>query len=65
MGFGITSVVATLFLPLGFFTGLFGVNLAGMPGQEGNSFSFFGILLGLLFLLELLLLIGLTKKNNR
>ncbi len=28
------SVVAALFLPLGFLTGLFGVNLAGIPGAE-------------------------------
>ncbi|MFQ1700908.1 CorA family divalent cation transporter [Loktanella agnita] len=28
------SVVAAIFLPLGFLTGLFGVNLAGMPGTE-------------------------------
>ena len=28
------SVVAAIFLPLGFVTGLFGVNVAGMPGLE-------------------------------
>lgn len=28
------SVVAAIFLPLGFLTGLFGVNIAGMPGTE-------------------------------
>jgi zinc transporter len=26
-------VVASIFLPLGFLTGLFGVNVAGMPGM--------------------------------
>ena len=31
------SVVATVFLPLGFITGLFGVNLAGMPGIESTG----------------------------
>ncbi len=30
----VLSVVAAIFLPLGFLTGLFGVNLAGMPGTE-------------------------------
>ncbi|GFE64994.1 zinc transporter ZntB [Litoreibacter roseus] len=30
----ILSVVAAIFLPLGFVTGLFGVNVAGMPGTE-------------------------------
>jgi zinc transporter len=28
----VLSIVAAIFLPLGFLTGLFGVNLAGMPG---------------------------------
>ena len=28
------SLAAGIFLPLGFLTGLFGVNLAGMPGTE-------------------------------
>ncbi len=30
----VLSVVAAIFLPLGFLTGLFGVNVAGMPGLE-------------------------------
>lgn len=30
----VLSVVAAIFLPLGFATGLFGVNVAGMPGGE-------------------------------
>ncbi len=33
------SVVAAIFLPLSFLTGLFGVNVGGMPGvQSGNAF---------------------------
>ena len=28
------TVVATIFLPLGFFTGLMGINVGGMPGVE-------------------------------
>jgi len=35
----ILSVVATVFLPLGFITGLFGVNLGGMPGA-GFAYAF-------------------------
>ena len=33
----VLSIVATVFLPLGFFTGLMGINVGGMPGvvQEG------------------------------
>jgi zinc transporter len=30
----VLSIVAAVFLPLGFLTGLFGVNVAGMPGLE-------------------------------
>lgn len=30
----VLSVVAAIFLPLGFVTGLFGVNIAGMPGMD-------------------------------
>lgn len=31
------SIVAAIFLPLSFLTGLFGVNVAGMPGMESPS----------------------------
>jgi zinc transporter len=30
------TIIATLFLPLGFFTGLMGINVGGMPGVEGD-----------------------------
>ena len=30
----VLSVVAAIFLPLGFFTGLFGINVGGMPGVD-------------------------------
>ncbi|MEM7509204.1 MAG: zinc transporter ZntB [Pseudomonadota bacterium] len=33
----VLSIVAAIFLPLGFLTGLFGVNVAGMPGTETPS----------------------------
>lgn len=32
----VLSVVAAIFLPLGFLTGLFGVNIAGMPGLDAQ-----------------------------
>jgi zinc transporter len=32
----VLSLVAAVFLPLGFITGLFGVNVGGMPGVESN-----------------------------
>ena len=53
----ILSVVAAIFLPLGFLTGLFGVNVAGMPGT-GTPWAFWaltgasvvlGLALGLVF----------------
>jgi zinc transporter len=30
----VLSIVAAVFLPLGFFTGLMGINVGGMPGVE-------------------------------
>jgi zinc transporter len=36
------SVIAAIFLPLGFLTGLFGVNVAGMPGTEWGL-AFWGL----------------------
>jgi zinc transporter len=32
----VLSVIAAIFLPLGFLTGLFGVNVAGMPGTQSE-----------------------------
>lgn len=33
----VLSVVTTVFLPLGFLTGLLGVNIAGIPGTDNNN----------------------------
>ncbi len=33
----ILSIVAAVFLPLGFITGLFGINVGGMPGIESDA----------------------------
>ena len=33
----VLSMVAAVFLPLGFFTGLMGINVGGMPGVENNE----------------------------
>lgn len=43
----VLSIVAAVFLPLAFFTGLMGMNVAGLPGLE-NSWAFW-IVLGLMF----------------
>ena len=31
------TVIATIFLPLGFFTGLKGINVGGMPGVDDDT----------------------------
>lgn len=47
------SVVSVVFLPLGFLTGLMGINLAGMPGAQspGAFWVFAGFLVGVVVLL--------------
>ena len=45
----VLTVVAAVFLPLGFLTGLFGVNLAGMPGTAWpGAFALLSVLCGAL-----------------
>ena len=52
----VLAIISAVFLPLGFFTGLFGVNIGGMPGVESPyAFALFCALLvaltgGLLYL---------------
>ena len=43
----VLSVIAAIFLPLGFLTGLLGINVGGIPGSDNNSafLLFCGILL--------------------
>ncbi|MDA0781959.1 MAG: zinc transporter ZntB [Proteobacteria bacterium] len=45
----VLSVIAAIFLPLGFLTGLLGINVGGIPGAENNSafMMFSGMLLAL------------------
>jgi len=50
------SLAAGIFLPLGFLTGLFGVNLAGMPGTE-NPWAFALLCLSMVALGLLLLFV--------
>jgi zinc transporter len=52
----VLSVVAAIFLPLGFLTGLFGVNVGGIPLAE-DPWGFFEIslILGVITLLQILL----------
>lgn len=40
----VLSVIASIFLPLGFLTGLFGINIGGMPGVDsGAAFTIFSL----------------------
>ena len=43
------SIIAGIFLPLGFLTGLFGINVGGMPGLENSDafYWFCGVLTGI------------------
>lgn len=52
----ILSVISAIFLPLGFFTGLMGINIGGMPGVENtNAFWIFSSLLGLMVALQIII----------
>lgn len=57
----VMSVIAALFLPLGFLTGLLGVNVGGIPGTE-NPYAF---TLFVVFLVVLTAGIGLYFKNKK
>jgi len=57
----VLSIVTAIFLPLGFLTGLFGINLGGMPGAENKlGFTVFTVLLLCILVLQIIIL----KKNK-
>jgi zinc transporter len=57
----ILSIVGSIFLPLGFLTGLFGINIGGMPGVESESaFWVFSFIIIILVIIEYILF----KKND-
>ncbi|MGH1356868.1 MAG: zinc transporter ZntB [Thalassovita sp.] len=52
----VLSLLSAVFLPLGFLTGLFGVNVAGLPGlREADAFWWLCGAMGVLVLLQLLM----------
>lgn len=52
----VLSLVAAIFLPLGFLTGLLGINVGGIPGAENNwAFFLFVGMLGIVVFIQLLL----------
>jgi zinc transporter len=53
----VLSIVAALFLPLGFLTGLLGINVGGIPGTDYQpAFLIFVVLLILVLALQLWIL---------
>lgn len=52
----VLAIISAIFLPLGFFTGLFGVNVGGMPGVN-SAIAFTLLCLSMLGILGVLLLI--------
>jgi len=55
------SVIAAIFLPLGFLTGLLGVNIGGIPGVDNTyAFGFFCIILFVIVMIQ----IFIFKKNK-
>ncbi len=61
------TLVATIFLPTSFLTGLLGINIGGMPGVESSTaFTWFCIALIVIFALEWLLFkrLGFTNKAD-
>jgi zinc transporter len=57
----VLSVVAAVFLPLGFLTGLLGINVGGIPGAE-NQFAFF-IFIFMLVVVVVLQIVVFRKKK--
>lgn len=52
----VLSVIAAVFLPLGFLTGLLGINVGGIPGVDNpNAFFIFSGILILLVIIQILL----------
>jgi len=50
----VLSMVAAIFLPLGFLTGLLGINVGGIPGADyQGSFAIFILILALLVLIQI------------
>ncbi|MBT8130399.1 MAG: zinc transporter ZntB, partial [Gammaproteobacteria bacterium] len=50
----VLSIVAAIFLPLGFLTGLLGINVGGIPGAEyTGSFLIFSLALVILVVFQI------------
>jgi zinc transporter len=52
----VLSVIAAIFLPLGFLTGLMGINLGGIPGAaSANAFWIFSAILVVLVVAQVVI----------
>ncbi|OWY15946.1 hypothetical protein B6V73_12170 [Thioclava sp. JM3] len=61
----VLSVVSTIFLPLGFLTGLFGVNIGGMPGlNSDNAFNYLVIVCVVIVAVQLMVM-GLLRLYSK
>lgn len=61
------TIIAAIFLPTTFLTGLFGVNIGGMPGlKSGLSFALFCFILIIIFVIEWVAIkrFGFINKNK-
>lgn len=61
------TIIAAIFLPTTFLTGLFGVNIGGMPGLKSDlSFALFCIVLIIIFIIEWVIIkrFGFIGKNE-
>lgn len=57
----VLAIISAIFLPLGFITGLFGVNVGGVPGVE-NGLSFWALCAGMVVLTGVLLFLFRKMK---
>jgi zinc transporter len=57
----VLSIVAAIFLPLGFLTGLLGINVGGIPGSD-NAYGFTSVIIGLVIVVALQ--VWIFKKNK-
>jgi len=57
----VLSIVAAIFLPLSFLTGLMGMNVAGLPGME-NEWAFWILVSSMLFIAGVILMLFRIKK---
>ena len=52
----VLSLIAAIFLPLGFLTGLFGINIGGLPGvNNAQAFGIFCLAMGILVALQIVI----------